>query len=269
MEECLLYADPALYDRMFPAAAAASALFDEVRRGRLMASERFYLEEAQRSGGPVLELACGSGRLTIPIAGLGLNVTGVDLSATMLEAARAKAAAAGVRVEFIRGDMRSFDLPQRFATILIPGNSLVHLLSVQELKQCFQNVRRHLAAGGRLMFDISHPDLALLERDPTKRYPVFSWQDPERGTVSLEEITSYDAGTNVRDVRWFFSCEGKPDFKVFDYRLRFIFPDELLRILAETGFLVEERYGELTRAPFTATSPRQVCICSGAEASTG
>ena len=262
MEECLLYADPALYDQMFPAAAAASALFDEVRRGRLMASERFYLEEVQRSSGPVLELACGSGRLTIPIARLGLDVTGVDLSTAMLEAARAKAAAAGVRVEFIGGDMRSFDLPQRYAAILIAGNSLVHLLSVEELTQCLRSVRRHLAPGGRLIFDISNPDLALLERDPTKRYPVFSWQDPERGTVSLEEITRYDARTNVREIRWFFSCEGNPDFKVFDYRLRFIFPDELLRVLGKTGFVLEKRYGELTRVPFTASSPRQVCVCS-------
>lgn len=148
MEECLLYADPALYDRMFPAAAAASALIDGVRRGRLMASERFYLEEVQRSSGPVLELACGSGRLTIPVARLGLHVTGVDLSMPMLEAARAKAAAAGVRVEFIRGDMRSFDLPQRYAAILIAGNSLVHLLGVEDLKQCVADSGMGIAGSG-------------------------------------------------------------------------------------------------------------------------
>ena len=73
--------------------------------------EPFYREEARRAAGPVLELACGTGRLTVPIARDGHEIVGLDASPTMLEAARSKAKQAGVRgATFVRADMRSFAL---------------------------------------------------------------------------------------------------------------------------------------------------------------
>jgi len=122
--ECGLYREPELYDLLFPdAASAAQYIDDEMRKERLLASQRFYVEEARTGGGRVLELACGSGRMTIPIAQAGIEIVGMDLSASMLEAARSKASAAGVDVTFMQGDMRSFELPQKFSTIFIAGNS--------------------------------------------------------------------------------------------------------------------------------------------------
>ena len=156
MDECLLYAEPALYDLLFPRSDADIA--DEARKSRIAASEQFYIEEASR-GGNVLELACGSGRLTVQLAQKGIDIVGADLSASMLQAARDKAAAAGLRIEFVEADMRSFDFGRRFSTILIPGNSLLHLLGREDLMQCLACVRRHLAAGGRLdfrYFEVEH-----------------------------------------------------------------------------------------------------------------
>jgi hypothetical protein len=67
MDECPLYDNPDLYDRLFPGAGSGSAAGDGARRERILASERFYVEEARRGGGRVLEIACGSGRLTVPL----------------------------------------------------------------------------------------------------------------------------------------------------------------------------------------------------------
>ena len=235
MDECPLYADPELYDSLFPNAGASASLQDEARRERLLASERFYLEETRKSGGRALELACGTGRLTIPIAQSGVEIVGADLSASMLEAARLKAQRADVNVQFFEADMRSFELPGPFSTILIPGNSLLHLFTADDLIQCFRNVRRHLAPDGRLIFDISKWDLAALAQDPA----------------------TYDAASQIRNLTWTLS-----DLRTIEYRLRVIFPQELLLLLEVAGFRVDERYGEFTREPFRSNSPRQVCICS-------
>jgi len=253
MNECGLYSEPELYDLIFSGS-------DEARRNRLQASEQFYLEEARRAGGEVLELGCGTGRLTIPLAQAGIRITGVDLSSSMLERVREKAVKTNVRIEFVQADMRSFDLARQFAAVLIPGNSLLHLATIADLKQCLAQVRRHLAPAGCLIFDISKWDLSALARDPSERHAVLQVRDPERGEIVVEETSSYDAVRQVRHIVWYFSAPDAPDFRVIDYHLRVIFPQELTLLLDACGFSLEERYGEFPRQPFTSMSPRQVCI---------
>jgi SAM-dependent methyltransferase len=257
MHECALYSDPELYDLLFPHARDGASLEDEARRERVLASERFYLEEAAKSGGRVLELACGSGRLTIPIAQSGVEIIGADLSASMLATARVKAQRVGFEVKFLEADMRSFDLPGKFSAILIPGNSLLHLFTPQDLKQCLACVRRHLDTNGRLIFDISKWDLAMLARDPALRFPVMTVNG-----ITIEETAAYDAAAQIRHIVWYFSRPSAADFRVIDYTLRVIFPQELLLLLDAAGFRVDARFGEFTREPFISSSPRQVCICS-------
>jgi len=259
--ECALYSDPELYDCLFPNAGSGS-VEDEIRRARFLTSERFYVEEARRGGGPVLELGCGSGRLTIPIARAGIQIVGADLSRPMLQAARAKARAAGVEVDLREADMRGFEMPERFSAILIAGNSLLHLLTLEELKQCLASVRRHLAPGGRFLFDISKWDLGRLACDASQRYPVYTLSDPKRGEIAIEESASYDTARQVRSIVWYLSVPGVPDFRVIKYSLRVIFPQELVLLLEVAGFKLETRYGEFTREPFDSNSPRQVVICS-------
>jgi ubiquinone/menaquinone biosynthesis C-methylase UbiE len=106
-----LYEDPELYDLLFPSANDITSPRDAARRQLMIASEQFYLQEAVKGDGPALELGCGSGRPTLLLAQNGIDIVGADLSGSMLEAARAKAAAAGVDVPFVQADMRHFDLP--------------------------------------------------------------------------------------------------------------------------------------------------------------
>jgi hypothetical protein len=94
--------------------------------------------------------------------------------------------------------MRQFDLGARFSTVLIPGNSLLHLLTIKDLKQCFAGVCRHLAPGGKLVFDVSKWDLSRLVRDPRERHPVLRVSHPERGEISVEETAEYDAAEQIR-----------------------------------------------------------------------
>jgi SAM-dependent methyltransferase len=254
MVECPLYADPRLYDFLFP---QSNLEMDEARRARLRASEQFYLQEARQAGGRVLEMGCGSGRLTIQIAQAGVDVIGADLSDAMLEAARAKAVAAGVAVEFATADMRNFELGGPFAAVLIPGNSLCHLFTGEELKNCFACVHRHVAPGGRFIFDVSKWDLARLASKPDERVPVMS-----TGDLIIEEVAEYDSATQARRIIWFVKNIATGETREIDHSLRVIFPQELLLLIEMTGFRLDARYGEFSREPFGPASPRQVCILS-------
>jgi ubiquinone/menaquinone biosynthesis C-methylase UbiE len=90
----------------------------------IVADIPFYMEEAGRAGGPVLELACGTGRLTIPIAQVGVDIGGLDQCPSMLARARAKASAAGIAIPFVESDCRNFSLERKFALIFMAFNSM-------------------------------------------------------------------------------------------------------------------------------------------------
>ena len=121
----------------------------------------FYVDVARQQAGAVLELACGTGQLTIPIALRGLPTVGLDLSGAMLKVAKRRASAAGASVLFLQGDMRDFALGRDFSLIIVARNSLLHLLTTADLLAAFTAVRRHLARDGVFAFDIFNPDVGL------------------------------------------------------------------------------------------------------------
>ncbi|MFZ1946928.1 MAG: class I SAM-dependent methyltransferase [bacterium] len=220
----------------------------------------FWKKRARSCGSPILELACGTGRVTIPLALDGHALTGLDLSAGMLEQARRKARAADVEIAWARGDCRDFDLGQKFAMIFFPFNSLTHLHTLEDLERCLACVKRHLAPGGRFIFDIFNPSLAILMRDPTKRYPHSIYLDPEGGgTIEVTENNVYDARLQINTVRLYFKMpdgsEGRGDLV-----LRIWYPQEMDAALKYNGLAIEHKFGDFDESPFEASSPRQVFV---------
>ncbi|RKX27223.1 MAG: hypothetical protein DRP47_06865 [Candidatus Zixiibacteriota bacterium] len=148
----------------------------------------FYRKQAKRIGGPVLELACGTGRITIPLAEAGLKMTGLDISPPMLQQARVKAEKKGLNIEFIETDCRNFDLEERFSTILFPFNAIAHIHDHESYEALFSCVKNHLQDGGRFIVDWFNPRLDILIRDPDKRYPCYEYDDPDgRGKIVITE----------------------------------------------------------------------------------
>ncbi len=132
----------------------------------------FFLELASAQGGPVLDVACGTGRLSIPIAQSGIEVVGVDLCAPML--ARAREKSGGLPVEYIEADCRSFDLGRRFAFALMTGHAFQGMLTEDDQWTLLRVVHRHLVADGRFAFETRNPGAASLtthgKREPWCRY---------------------------------------------------------------------------------------------------
>ena len=103
----------------------------------------------------ILELCCGTGRLTIPLAREGYVISGVDFTTSMLEQAKTKAAGESLKVEFIEADIRTLDLPEKYDLIFIPFNSIHHLYTNEDLFKAFHVVKDHLKEGG--LFSMTRP----------------------------------------------------------------------------------------------------------------
>lgn len=221
----------------------------------------FYLAAARKARGPVLELACGTGRLSLALARAGVDVTGLDVSAPMLALARKKAAAEGLKAALVRGDARSFRLKRKFKLIFIPFNSMQHLADRAGLERFFASVRAHLAPGGRFVLDVFNPHPGYLVRDTEELLPVFCYQDPRgKEQILVEEQYSYDRAAQVSRITWHYT-RGRKRFASRKLNMRCFFPQELDALLHYNGFKTLQKYGDFDLSPFTAASPKQVVIC--------
>jgi SAM-dependent methyltransferase len=242
------YSHAKLYDLMFPGGGPAAD---------------FYRAEADRPGGRVLEVGCGTGHKLIPIAADGLPCVGLDNSPAMLTEARRKAAERGVTVDWLHGDMRDFDLGRTFDFVFIAGNALLHLHDAEDLVSCFRSVRRHLAPGARFAFDVFNPSVRLLsEADGVRRRrEALSFTDPDRGDVSVDVAETYDPLAQVTRGTWHLSTASEPDFIVLPLEIRSIFPQELPLLLSLGGLRLVDRFGDWSGRAFTGSEPLQLCIC--------
>ncbi len=239
------YDQPDLYDALLPAGAEVP----------------FYRELARQQGGQVLELACGTGQLTLPIALDGRPTMGLDQSRAMLDVEQRRADKAGASVEFVQGDMRELKLGREFSLIFVARNSLLHLLTTEDLLAAFRAARRHLAPDGVFAFDIFNPSVTALARPGDQRFPVMEQSSPQFGALTVEQTGEYDAAAQVNHATWYISTPEQRDAWIVPLTLRSIFPQELPLLLSAAGLELVSRFGELSREPFRSASRVQVCLC--------
>lgn len=230
----------------------------------------FWVKEAQDSGGPVLEMGCGTGRVVIPIAQAGVAAVGLDSSAAMLKLARAKARRLRLGADllrFVRGDMRSFSLRQRFPLVIIPFRSFQLLLSIAEQYQALVTIKKHLVPDGRLVFSLFVPGLDLLTRDPAtpmSDYEVALPISDHRLLVSLH--SQYDTFNQVAAVRTIIKEVDKRGAVVGethrDHQLRYLYRFEVQHLLAACGYQVLDVYGSFDRKPMDDASTEMVWVAT-------
>ena len=243
----------------------AAGLYDSTFGRAELDGERgdvaFYVEEARQTASPVLDLACGTGRVLIPIAHAGVPVVGVDSSPAMLAAARKKAArlpeATRQRVELIEGDMRSFSLGRRFDLAIIPFRSFLHLMTPADQRQALGRVREHLADGGRLVFNIFDPRLEVIASHLGQSASLekeSEFTHPETGRQVVEWVRRrFDAASQTIDEERVL--EEVQDGRVVSrthapISLRWVYRYEMEHLLELSGFAVEALYGGVDRGPF-------------------
>ncbi|MRG92670.1 class I SAM-dependent methyltransferase [Polyangium spumosum] len=241
------YEDPAYYTKTY------RARLDDVR---------FYADYAAERGGPVLEYGCGNGRITLPIARLGVDVTGVDLSAEMLsdlrERLRAEPEDVRARVTVKRGDMRRARLGRRFPLVFCPFNAFLHLYTREDVERFLARVREHLAPRGEFVFDVSIPQPEELARDPARAYaaPRFNYPtlDGKGMPVRYTERFDYDPIRQVLFVAMEFSPVSGEEPWMTPLAHRQFYPRELEALLHYNGFELLDAWGDFDRSPPTRDS---------------
>lgn len=225
----------------------------------------FYLAEAKKDKGPILELACGTGRLAIPLAKAGLDITGLDVAAPMLAQAREKARNEGLKVRFVLADARKFSLRRKFGLVFIAFSSMQHLHDRASLESFFGCVRRHLAPGGRFILDVFNPDPRYLVRDGKELLPIGCYKDPNSGKdVPVSERYSYDRAAQVSRIAWHYKL-GRKAVVAKKLNMRCFYPQELDALLHYNSFVLIGKYGGYAREPFLPDSRRQVVVCRKAQ----
>ncbi len=228
----------------------------------------FYLEEAERSSGPVVELGSGTGRVAIPIARKGVEVIGVDSSSQMLKRARHKAELAGAtRLTLVQADMSSFDLGGIFPLVIIPFRGLLSLLSVKDTERTLVNIRRHLAPGGKLIFDIFVPDLDMMVQQGDVPYHFRDVSDQRTGKrLVIWNQTNYDAFSQIMSIRTTIEEIGDDGIvasKMYrDFALRYMFRWEMYYLLRSCGFDIVALYGGFGREEFDESSTEMIWVAS-------
>ena len=236
-------------------------LYDHYQRG-VHGDIEFYVGQARDSGGPVLELGCGTGRVLLPTAEAGIAVVGVDRSADMLDVLRGKltnvAPQTRQRVELVHGDMRDFSLGRRFPLVTIPYRSFLHLLTVDDQRRALACIRRHVASGGRLVLNVFDPDIPFLaERlaagDTARR--TWSFTNPETGRLTVGwETFRYDPTRQILHGDFLFD-EYDDAGSVIAKRavpltLRWVHRYEMQHLLEGAGFEIEALHGDFAGGVF-------------------
>ena len=225
---------------------------------------------AQTKGSPTLEIACGTGRVAIPVARKGIPMTGLDVSPAMLAVAREKAAGVD-SVRWVEGDMRLFDLGELFGLATIPAGSFHLLLTTEEQLSCLSCIRRHLVPGGRLALSLDNPDIVAMgewlssKRGVLQRQPGRDHVHPETGN-SVKSWVTREFRPAVQEELWTSLREELDDGGVVVSReysmmtMRYIFRYEMEHLFARAGFEVEALYGDYNRVEFDDSSPEMVWV---------
>jgi len=225
-----------------------------------------YLNFAQRTGDPVLEVACGTGRVLIPLAQTGYRVTGVDISGAMLAVAQEKARRAGVadRVTLVQADALTMSLGQRFPLAFVAANSFMHHVTLEEQREALATLCRHLRPGGLLILDLFNPDIrSLLEADGRVEL-VKSWEEGETGATVMKFLRRLASPTAQRlDVTFIYDrvhADGRVERTIAPFSLRYLWPGEVRLLLESAGYEVEALYGTYDLDPIDDGAPRIIAV---------
>lgn len=248
--------------------AGVADLYDHVVPYRTRPDVDFFVEAAQTSGGPVLEVGCGTGRILIPIARAGIDIVGLDLSGHMLQVCRKslfyEPETVQSRVRLIQADMRNFDLAQTFKLVTVPFRPFQHLNTVEDQLSCLQSIRRHVAEDGKLILDLFNPFLQALVADNLGQEfgeePEFTCPDGRR-VIRRHKTVARDYANQIIHVELIYNVthlDGREERLVQSASLRYLFRFEAEHLLARCGFEVEHVFADYDKSPYGSKYPGEL-----------
>ena len=231
----------------------------------------FWVRLAKECGGPVLELGCGTGRVTQQIARAGINVVGLDYSEEMLVLARAKLnrrPELAARATLLFGDMTNFDLASLFTAhcslIVVPFNTFMHLLTTADQLAMLACARKHLGPGGRLVLDMTNPAPAYAD-SPHETLTLERTFTDDVYHLTLQQFSTLriDRVDQIAHIVYHYdatAADGSLKRTLVPLTLRYTFPAEMKLLLERSGFKLVHMYGDYAGSPLDDESERMIVV---------
>jgi SAM-dependent methyltransferase len=209
----------------------------------------------------ILELCCGTGRLTIPIAKDGYKISGVDITSSMLEQAKIKASEAGLEIDFIQADIRNLDLREKYDLIFIPFNSIHHLYQNKDLFQALDVVKNHLKEKGLFLFDCYNPNIQYIVESEKEEKEITQYTTKDGRNVLIKQKMRYENQSQINRIEWNYYINNEFHSNQ-NLDMRLYFPQELDSYLEWNGFTIIHKFGSFKEEEFNDSSEKQIFVCS-------
>ena len=217
----------------------------------------------------MLEIACGTGRVSRQLVSTGAKITGLDLSPELLNIARGKSA--GIQnIHWISGDMRSFNLGQKFNLVIIPGHSFQFMLTPMDQVRCMDCIKQHLDPDGVLVIHLDHQDVNWLGSLPRQATGTYSeWRElkhPLTGhTIRTANEWTYEPATQTATVTTVWAEIGLGGVVVQRWQrepmpLHCVFRFEMEHLLMRAGYAIEAVYGDFFKSALTDESEQMIWV---------
>nr|MBN2276542.1 class I SAM-dependent methyltransferase [candidate division Zixibacteria bacterium] len=245
-------------------------LYDYVPGYRSRPDIDFFVRCCMESGGDIIELGSGTGRILIPVAEAGCQITGVDLSEFMLSRCREKLEKCPDeiknRIRLIQGNIISIDLDRKFDLAIMPFRVFQHLVTVEEQLACLKNINRHLNGDDRLVFDVFQTDLKRINN------PAFMNEMEDFSDIDLPDgrrlrrnhrVAAFHPEEQVNEVELIYyltDSKGETSRIVQAFPFRYFFRYEMEHLLARAGFKILEVFGDFDRSPLSGHSPEMIFV---------
>ncbi|KON85481.1 methyltransferase [Sporosarcina globispora] len=244
------YDDPILYDK------ENNSFLEEVP---------YLLKWATKTGGPIIDLACGTGRATIPMAKKDHQLIGVDAHSGMLELAREKSTGLGLQIKWVEQDCRGLSLNVKSPFMFSVGNSFQHFLTNEDQDDFLSSVNKHLEPGGIFIFGTRFPSVEELLQSSEEEYWKTYIDPVSQNKVDVYTISTYDSLSQIQHyttIRRFYDKEGiQVDEKRTGINLRYVFPREMDRLLLNNGMEIVHAFSDWKETPVTSDSYGMVYVC--------
>jgi SAM-dependent methyltransferase len=238
----------------------------------------FFIHYSTNAGGRTLELGCGTGRILIPTAISGCEITGLDLSPYMLKKCEDKLVKLPEeiqkRVKLIEGNMTNFETGEIYGLITIPFRPFQHLVSVEEQIACLECTYRHLTSNGLIVLDVFHPYPPRLVPDPIYEVEIEDLPETKlpdgRKLRRTSRITAFHRDQQYNDIELTYYVtqpDGRKEKLVQSFPMRYFFRYEMEHLLTLCRFTVVELYGNFNRSEFCIDSPDMIFIAKKEESS--
>jgi SAM-dependent methyltransferase len=240
------YADPDIYD---------------MENQDFAPDGQFFLDYARKVRGSVLELGCGSGRVTIPLALNQVSITGLDIVPAMIEKAKQKAG--DLPIQWVVDDIRFFHLNQKYQLIFETGSVFHHLLTRSDQEQYLARVREHLEDDGQFILCLIFPHPEILVSDEVEK-EWMQYEGKNGQTIIVSGTDLYDPLKQVKletAFRRWTDESGQEILKIAPLFLRYTFPQEMEMLLNYNGFDISEKFGDWDHSPLTCASRFIIYVC--------